>query len=182
MSGPSFENIDRWLFEYVEGNLTQQQEEQLEAFIQENPELELDLDSWEGAKIEQVEYTFPNQEELFREEKDEKRRILPYTLFASGLAITALILLFSGLNPSSQKEIQLQAKNTNPLKKMTSLKEEVNSTKMSSKVKNDYGFSTTQLGANSFSILPKKSNSIIQTDSNNSISNNINSYPNFNIE
>jgi hypothetical protein len=182
MSGPSFENIDRWLFEYVEGNLTQEQEEQLEAFIQENPELELDLDSWEGAKIEQVEYTFPNQEELFREEKDEKRRVLPYALFASGIAITALILLFSGLNPSSQKEIQLQAKNTNPLKKMTSLKEEVNSTKMSSKVKNDSGFSTTQLGANSFSILPKKSNSIIQTDSNNSISNNINSYPNFNIE
>jgi hypothetical protein len=118
MSGPSFENIDRWLFEYVEGNLTPKQEEQLEAFIQEHPEFELDLDSWNGARVERVEYLFPNQEELFREEKEEKRRVVPFAIFAFGIIVPALAFLISYFNSNSKKELALHSQNSASVKKM----------------------------------------------------------------
>lgn len=51
MSSLSFENIDRWLFEYAEGNLSPEQVGQLEHFISMHPELQLDLDAWKSAKI-----------------------------------------------------------------------------------------------------------------------------------
>lgn len=118
MSGPSFENIDRWLFEYVEGNLTPTQEEQLEVFIQENPEFELDLDSWNGARVEHVDYLFPNQEELFREEKEEKRRVVPYAIFAIGIIIPALAFLIFYFNSNSKKELVFHSRNSASVKKM----------------------------------------------------------------
>ena len=79
MSGPSFENIDRWLFEYVEGNLTNEQIRQLEAFLLDHPEFDLDLDSWQMTKVEPLLHEFPNQEVLYREEK-KRRRALPYAI------------------------------------------------------------------------------------------------------
>ena len=50
MSNPSFENIDQWLFEYTEGNLSIQQESQLLDFISVNPELLQELKAWKSAK------------------------------------------------------------------------------------------------------------------------------------
>lgn len=51
MSKPSFSNIDQWLFELAEGNLTPSQQEQLELFILQHPELEEERDSWEMARV-----------------------------------------------------------------------------------------------------------------------------------
>jgi len=51
MSRPSFENIDQWLFEYTEGNLSVAQESQLMDFIQLNPEVMTDLKAWKQAKV-----------------------------------------------------------------------------------------------------------------------------------
>jgi type IX secretion system PorP/SprF family membrane protein len=51
MSSPSFENIDRWLFEYFEGSLSPSQVEQLNQFIAQNPELEMELEAWKATKI-----------------------------------------------------------------------------------------------------------------------------------
>lgn len=53
MSSPSFENIDRWLFEYTEGNLSPSQVEQLEQFLFLNPDLALEKESWDAAKVTQ---------------------------------------------------------------------------------------------------------------------------------
>ncbi len=52
MISPSYSNIDRWLFDYFEGNLSASQVEALELFILENPELEIDLEAWEAIRIE----------------------------------------------------------------------------------------------------------------------------------
>jgi hypothetical protein len=52
MSNPSFDNIDKWLFEYTEGNLSSHHENQLNQFLVKNPEFEMDLDAWESAKVE----------------------------------------------------------------------------------------------------------------------------------
>lgn len=60
MSNPSFDNIDKWLFEYAEGNLNDNQKAQLELFILQNPALEQELDAWENAKIDATPSFFPN--------------------------------------------------------------------------------------------------------------------------
>ena len=51
MNNPNYENIDRWLFDYVEGNLSSNQESMLENFILNHPELEVDLDMWRMSNI-----------------------------------------------------------------------------------------------------------------------------------
>jgi type IX secretion system PorP/SprF family membrane protein len=65
MSNPSFSNIDRWLFELMEGNLTPEQEAQLEAFLIMHPELDVDRDSWELAKVDSNAIVdFPDKQKL----------------------------------------------------------------------------------------------------------------------
>jgi hypothetical protein len=51
MITPNFDNIDRWLFDYVEGNLSSEQESTLEKYILNHPELEVDLDMWRMSNI-----------------------------------------------------------------------------------------------------------------------------------
>ncbi len=51
MTTPNFDNIDKWLFDYVEGNLNVQQEELLENFILNHPDLEVDLDMWKLSNV-----------------------------------------------------------------------------------------------------------------------------------
>lgn len=58
MSNPSFENIDRWFFEYTEGNLSPAQVEQLESFISAHPELKGELEVWKEAHVSEEENDF----------------------------------------------------------------------------------------------------------------------------
>ena len=58
MSNPSFSNIDLWLFELAEGNLTPAQIEQLEAFLMNNPELDVERDMWEMATAYRLQNQF----------------------------------------------------------------------------------------------------------------------------
>ena len=58
MSNPSFENIDRWFFEYTEGNLSPAQVEQLESFISAHPELKGELEVWKDARVSKEENDF----------------------------------------------------------------------------------------------------------------------------
>lgn len=51
MSNPSFSNIDLWLFELAEGNLSPSQVEQLELFLLQHPELDVDKDVWEMVRV-----------------------------------------------------------------------------------------------------------------------------------
>jgi hypothetical protein len=118
----------------VEGNLTQEQEAQLEEFILNNPELELELDSWQAAKVDPVTFEFPNQESLYRNEK-RKRRILPYYI---GVAMGFVVLLLT-LNWKNHPEVKLadNAKINTPQKvlanKVSNLTSEITSSKSSQK-------------------------------------------------
>ena len=51
MTSPNFDNIDKWLFDYTEGNLSIKQESMLENYILNHPELEVDLDMWRLSNI-----------------------------------------------------------------------------------------------------------------------------------
>jgi hypothetical protein len=84
---PTHENIDRWLFDYTEGNLSAQQEQQLDSFLLNHPDLELDLDAWELAKIDVTPMVFENKNSLYK-----KRSYKNIFAFAS-----LLMLLISGL-------------------------------------------------------------------------------------
>ena len=73
MTSPNFENIDLWLFDYVEGNLSVYQKELLENYILNHPELEIDLDMWNMAKIPVVETL---AHDLQIKKKREKKTIM----------------------------------------------------------------------------------------------------------
>lgn len=87
MSNPSFSNIDMWLFELTEGNLSPEQVEQLEQFLLNHPELDVERDVWSMAKVEKQAIPYPNVADLER-----KRR--PVVAFA--FAGLLLLLLGSG--------------------------------------------------------------------------------------
>lgn len=88
MSNPSFSNIDMWLFELAEGNLSPEQVEQLELFLLNNPDVDVDRDVWEMAKVEKQAIAYPNVADLER-----KRRPVAVFGFAG---VLLLLLLGSG--------------------------------------------------------------------------------------
>lgn len=100
MSKPSFSNIDLWLFEYAEGNLTPDQEAQLELFILQHPELDVDRDMWEMAKVGKTNTPYPESESLYRRK--------PVGMYVGVGAMGLLLLLFTGYalmqSPSNEQE------------------------------------------------------------------------------
>ncbi|MEY3236581.1 MAG: Type secretion system rane protein PorP/SprF [Bacteroidota bacterium] len=66
MSNLSYSNIDRWLFELVEGNLSPEQIAQLEAFLLQHPELDVDKDMWDLTKVESHDYVYPHQQKFIK--------------------------------------------------------------------------------------------------------------------
>jgi hypothetical protein len=66
MSNPSFSNIDRWLFELMEGNLSEEQVAQLESFLIQHPELDVDRDMWELSKVDTEQVVYPHTDKLIR--------------------------------------------------------------------------------------------------------------------
>lgn len=88
MSKPSFSNIDLWLFELSEGNLTPEQVEQLELFLMQHPDLDVDRDVWEMARVEKTPVDYPAMDQL---EKDKKPAGL---FFAIGGTLALLLILF----------------------------------------------------------------------------------------
>jgi Type IX secretion system membrane protein PorP/SprF len=86
MSNPSFENIDQWLFEYMEGNLSPSQITQLERFLLNNPEFDADMDAWQLAKADATPVVFPGV-------VGRKRKPVPFWLVPT---ITLLVTFVAG--------------------------------------------------------------------------------------
>lgn len=93
MSSPNFENIDRWLFDYSEGNLTAEQMEQLRLFVFLHPELDIELDSWQSARVEKEKFVYPHTDSLVQP--------APSFAFPVSIALTAAALLLLFLVPIS---------------------------------------------------------------------------------
>jgi type IX secretion system PorP/SprF family membrane protein len=114
MTSPNFENIDLWLFDYIEGNLSVYQKELLENYIQNHPELEIDLDMWQMSKM-------PVSETLEHGVEIKKKKDHRYAYYLTSILGAAIILLISKSNEvytlgenSSKKtqSAQLQIKKT----------------------------------------------------------------------
>lgn len=115
MSNPSFENIDRWLFELIEGNLSEEQIQQLEAFLLRHPELDVDRDVWEMAHVESEPIEYPHTSKMIR------RRPIGIYMMAGFLSMAIFAsfgiytwwstdisqpVVFSNLNPELDKVVQ----------------------------------------------------------------------------
>lgn len=103
MSNPSFSNIDRWLFELSEGNLSAEQIAQLESFLMRHPELDVDKDVWMQAKVEQQDYIYPNQHKLIR-----RRPIGLYSVI--GFATIMLLMslsIYTSTNSDYYQDVEL---------------------------------------------------------------------------
>jgi hypothetical protein len=87
---PTHENIDRWLFDYTEGNLSADQEEQLELFLMNHPDLALDMDAWEQAKVEVAPISFNHKESLYK--KRSYKRIFALAFLALLFTTSAYFL------------------------------------------------------------------------------------------
>jgi len=90
MSNPSFSNIDLWLFELNEGNLSSTQVEQLQTFLLQHPELDVDKDVWENARLQRAEeYVYTKKASLIRE--NPIFRIMDYASVA--VVLTAIVTI-----------------------------------------------------------------------------------------
>ena len=91
MTSPNFENIDLWLFDYTEGNLSVYQKELLEQYILNHPELEIDLDMWNMSKVS-ISTDFVDTLEL------KKKRTSRFSYYATSFIGVLIILLISKSN------------------------------------------------------------------------------------
>ena len=87
MNNPNYDNIDRWLFDYVEGNLSSNQESMLENYILNHPELEVDLDMWRMSNIK-TSNAFVNDIQIAK--KTVNRKVF-HLINATGILIILLI-------------------------------------------------------------------------------------------
>ena len=126
MSKPPFSNIDLWLFELAEGNLTKEQIEQLELFLFQHPELDVEHDVWEVAKVDNETIVYPDQEKL--------RKRVPIGMYTAIGSTLAVLLTFVGcytyfdtgipqeLNPKLATEQSVNQENSRLLKEIQDLK------------------------------------------------------------
>lgn len=85
---PTLDNLDQWLFDSVEGNLSPEQQELLAQFFAQNPELSLEQDAWEQTSYAAAPITFEPKAALYRKRKFSQN----YYYAAAAL----LLLLFAG--------------------------------------------------------------------------------------
>ena len=118
MNIPNRENIDRWLFDWTEGNLSPSQEIQLEEFLIENPDLSIDADAWDAATVSSIPFAYENQASL----KKRKKRVFAYWQFYALILLigTGGTSLYFSFKTESQ---QIVAKTSNtsksPISKIT---------------------------------------------------------------
>jgi hypothetical protein len=117
MISPNRENIDRWLFDYTEGNLSAEQESTLENFILNNPEIEVDLDAWQDSKLVSEEIKLTNKNQFKR-----KRRIAP--VYFTSLFILLFLGTFWMLNSNSEEKENTFSKVQNQTLNAQTIKQE----------------------------------------------------------
>ena len=121
MTSPNFENIDLWLFDYTEGNLSVYQKELLEQYILNHPELEIDLDMWNMSKVS-ISTDFVDTLEL------KKKRTSRFSYYATSFIGVLIILLISKSN-----DLSIYNNGLNKTKQVSNL-QHVKNNKISTKI------------------------------------------------
>ncbi len=124
MSNPSFSNIDRWFFDYVEGNLSQEQVTKFEAFIAKHPELEFDLNNWKSSKLQPIDIEYPDVDSLYKTEKIRTTSL--YWLTSMSVSVFVVSFLIYALNFNSGAENSILAENNDILTSLDQKHLEIN--------------------------------------------------------
>ena len=109
MKIPTPENIDHWLFDWIEGNLTPEQEEQLRLFLLLNPEFDADADAWRQSTLHTPEVSEAEvsscgfAENAMTNQIEKRRRMVPVLWFSTaGLMLAfSLAMLWPTTKPTS---------------------------------------------------------------------------------
>lgn len=80
------ENFDRWMFDYLEGNLSETERGRFEDFLAQNPSLEVDSDAWNNAFIADEPVAYPNEKALLR-----KKRVAAWYAWPAAAMATAVL-------------------------------------------------------------------------------------------
>ena len=82
------ENIEEKIFDYFEGDLSASEAQELENFIQKNPEYQVDFDAWKQSKVSSESHKYRFTDELLINEKNSSKG---WFRWASGGALLCLI-------------------------------------------------------------------------------------------
>lgn len=100
-------NINQWLFDYFEGNLSPHDEQKIELFLLEHPEYEPDMNAWANTTVATTVVTYPHTEKL-------KRKRIGFFFWIQSTAAMLLLLLFVGayflLQPIKQQKVKSTVK------------------------------------------------------------------------
>ncbi len=139
-------NIDKWLFDYFEGNLSPHEEVEVELFLSQNPEFEVDFDTWQDSLNTDIDipyYEAPKS--LYKKE------------FASGyLLVASLLLLLFGSGIYFVRDSEW---NNTKLAVATTQEFKQNERKEVTYVRKNIEDSSVQLGTKEQKIITLKNNS-----------------------
>ena len=135
----SKENIEIILFDYAEGNLSNQERKEVEAFLEKNPHYKQMLSSYQECEklSKPLNIVFEDKDELFALATGKKARKIVfaprYVKWACGIA--AVLLLFFAIKPLLKKEVVIEGKTPVLITQNKTKKKENNSKKYFSKTK-----------------------------------------------
>lgn len=138
----SKENIEIILFDYAEGNLSNQERKEVEAFLENNPHYKQMLSSYQECEelSKPLNIVFEDKDELFALATGKKARKIVfaprYVKWACGIA--AVLLLFFAIKPLLKKEVVIEEKTPVLITQNKTKKEENNSKKYFSETKKEF--------------------------------------------
>lgn len=108
------DNIEVILFDYAEGNLSTEEQKEVEAFLENNPQYKQMLSSYKDCKglDKPSEVKFTEKDELFTLATGKKARSIVFVprYMKYACSIAAMILLFFAIKPLLEKEVVVEEK------------------------------------------------------------------------
>ena len=136
------DNIEVILFDYAEGNLSPEEQKEVEDFLENNPQYKQMLSSYKDCKglDKPLDVKFEEKDELFTLATGKKAKsivfIPRYMKYACSIA--AMILLFFAIKPLLEKEVVIEEKTPVLITQNKTKKEENNSKKYFSETKKEF--------------------------------------------
>lgn len=104
MSTIDYKNMDEWLFNYFEGNLSAPETDLLKAFLNKNPSLKADYDAWKKSYVHEPAMEYPNTDSLLKPQPAPAANRIKWSI---ALLLLAGLLVF--YTTSSDPDLKLPA-------------------------------------------------------------------------